>query len=204
MLDSDGDAANTGTGFGKPSKDLSVNFVPVPYPDYPPAALAMKPGERQLWRVLNASAITYLNLALLVRRAPQTARRRRASMACRSDFGGSPSPPVQWVEHIGVPPGCPRRIHRRGTAAKCARALLVTRAVDTGPAGENDPNRALVAITALADAREPQAALPAHARRCRRRAAMGRRRRARARAKTFLFRATGEPERSRTAPPNFF
>jgi FtsP/CotA-like multicopper oxidase with cupredoxin domain len=61
QLDRDGDSTNNGTGFGKPAKDLSVNFVPVPYPDYPPASLTMKPGERQLWRVLNASAITYLN-----------------------------------------------------------------------------------------------------------------------------------------------
>src|SRR5262249_20296297 len=61
QLDSDGDAVNSGTGFGKPSKDLSVNFVPVPYPDYPTARLTMRPGEKQLWRVLNGSAITYLN-----------------------------------------------------------------------------------------------------------------------------------------------
>src|SRR5271156_2182977 len=47
QLDSDGDAINSGTGFGKPSKDLSVNFVPVPYPNYPPAKLSMKPGEKQ-------------------------------------------------------------------------------------------------------------------------------------------------------------
>jgi len=37
LIDRDGDAANNGTGFGKPAKDLSVNFVPVPYPNYPPA-----------------------------------------------------------------------------------------------------------------------------------------------------------------------
>ena len=71
LIDRDGDAANNGTGFGKPAKDLSINFVPVPYPDYPPAAIQMKPGERQLWRVLNASAITYLNLEVLFNRAPQ-------------------------------------------------------------------------------------------------------------------------------------
>ena len=33
LIDRDGDAANNGTGFGKPAKDLSINFVPVPYPD---------------------------------------------------------------------------------------------------------------------------------------------------------------------------
>jgi FtsP/CotA-like multicopper oxidase with cupredoxin domain len=40
LIERDGDAANNGTGFGKPAKDLSVNYVPVPYPDYLPATLA--------------------------------------------------------------------------------------------------------------------------------------------------------------------
>ena len=71
LIDRDGDAANNGTGFGKPAKDLSINFVPVPYPDYQPAVIAMKPGQRELWRVLNASAITYLNLEVLFNRKPQ-------------------------------------------------------------------------------------------------------------------------------------
>jgi len=161
QLDSDGDVANSGTGFGKPSKDLSVNFVPVPYPDYPPAQLKMKPGERQLWRVLNASAITYLNLALLVGRAPQ----RIGIVGLDGvplQFQGSPSPPVQWVNHIGLPPGSRAEFIVEGPPAG-ASALLVTRAVDTGPAGENDPNRALLTITSAVDAAEPQAALPVHA-----------------------------------------
>src|SRR5262249_42992377 len=36
LLDADGDVINTHTGYGRPAKDLSVNYVPVPYPDYPP------------------------------------------------------------------------------------------------------------------------------------------------------------------------
>jgi FtsP/CotA-like multicopper oxidase with cupredoxin domain len=161
QLDNDGDVANSGTGFGKPSKDLSVNFVPVPYPSYPPATLAMKPGERQLWRVLNASAITYLNLALLVRRAPQQIGVVGID-GVPLHFQGSPSPAVQWVNHIGLPPGSRAEFIVQGPPAG-EGALLVTRAVDTGPAGENDPNRALVAIAATADASEPQASLPVRA-----------------------------------------
>jgi len=42
-------------------------------PDCPPAFIKRKPGERQLWRVLNASAITYLNLAVLFGHTPQPA-----------------------------------------------------------------------------------------------------------------------------------
>jgi FtsP/CotA-like multicopper oxidase with cupredoxin domain len=160
LLDHDGDAANTGTGFGKPSKDLSVNFVPVPYPDYPPARLVMKPGERQLWRVLNASAITYLNLALLFGHAPQ-------QLGIVGIDGvpirhGDPSSSVQWVDHIGVPPGARVEFIVEGPPLGVP-ALFVTRAVDTGPAGENDPNRTLISITAAIDAPGPQSVLPAHA-----------------------------------------
>jgi FtsP/CotA-like multicopper oxidase with cupredoxin domain len=160
QLDSDGDALNSGTGFGKPSKDLSVNFVPVPYPNYPPATAMIKPGERQLWRVLNASAITYLNLALLVHRAPQKIGVVGLD-GVPLHFAGSPSAAVQWVDHIGVPPGSRAEFIVDGPPAGSG-ALLVTRAVDTGPAGENDPNRALLAVTASSEARAPQSALPAH------------------------------------------
>jgi hypothetical protein len=54
LRDPDGDILNMGSG-GTPSKDLSVNFVAAPYPDYPPALVLMRPSERQLWRLLNAS-----------------------------------------------------------------------------------------------------------------------------------------------------
>lgn len=48
----------------RPTKQLSINYVPVPYPQYPPAIINMRPLERQFWRVLNASADTYLDLSL--------------------------------------------------------------------------------------------------------------------------------------------
>lgn len=48
----------------RPTKQLSINYVPVPYPKYPPAIIKMKALEPQFWRVLNASADTYLDLAV--------------------------------------------------------------------------------------------------------------------------------------------
>jgi FtsP/CotA-like multicopper oxidase with cupredoxin domain len=158
FIDHDGDAANNGTGFGLPAKDLSVNFVPVPYPDYPPARIAIRPGERELWRVLNASAITYLNLAVLFNRAPQ----RLGIVAIDGvplRWGGSPSPPIVWVDHIGLPPAARVEFVVAGPPLGVS-GLLVTRTVDTGPGGENDPNRALASITAASDAPEPQSVLP--------------------------------------------
>ncbi len=159
MIDRDGDSANNGTGFGKPAKDLSVNYVPVPYPDYPPARLEMRPGERQLWRVLNASSVTYLNLALLFGRAPQ----RLGIVAIDGvplNHDGRAEDAILWRDRIGVPPGSRVEFIVDGPPAGVP-GLLVTRTVDTGQGGENDPNRALATVVASADAVEPASRLPA-------------------------------------------
>ena len=140
MIDRDGDAANNGTGFGKPAKDLSINYVPVPYPDYPPGVIPMRPGERQLWRVLNASAITYLNLEVLFQRSPQQLG-LVAMDGVPIDQNGA-GEPVSLQTHLGVPPGARVEFIVQGPPAG-ETGLLVTRTVDTGPGGENDPNRAL-------------------------------------------------------------
>ena len=104
-VDRDGDAANTGTGFGKPAKDLSINFVPVPYPDYQPAVIEMKPDEQQLWRVVNASGITYLNLELLF--GPYT----------RSHWVLWP-----WTEFPSTTPACRRILWTGKLTSECPRA----------------------------------------------------------------------------------
>lgn len=157
LIDRDGDAANNGTGFGKPAKDLSINFVPVPYPNYPPATIRMKPGERQLWRVLNASAITYLNLAFLFNRVPQQLG-LVALDGVPLNWNGSSPGAVLWQNHLGVPPGARVEFIVTGPPAGTT-GLLVTRTVDTGPGGENDPNRALAVITPSLSAPEPRSKL---------------------------------------------
>jgi FtsP/CotA-like multicopper oxidase with cupredoxin domain len=161
LIDRDGDAANNGTGFGKPAKDLSVNFVPVPYPDYPPAIVRLKPQARELWRVVNASAITYLNLAVLFGKSPQPL-----------ELVAIDGVPMNWrdtsaaastsVDHIGLPPGARVEFVLSGPP-RGVPALLVTRTVDTGQGGENDPNRALAQLIADPDARPPQSTLPVQA-----------------------------------------
>jgi FtsP/CotA-like multicopper oxidase with cupredoxin domain len=158
LIDRDGDSANNGTGFGKPAKDLSINFVPVPYPDYPPASITMKPGERQLWRVLNASAITYLNLALLFKRAPQMLG-IVAIDGVPINENGRQDNAIEWRDHLGVPPGARVEFIINGPPAGVT-GLFVTRTVDTGQGGENDPNRALAIVIPAPDAPEPRSILP--------------------------------------------
>jgi FtsP/CotA-like multicopper oxidase with cupredoxin domain len=159
MIDRDGDSANNGTGFGKPAKDLSVNFVPVPFPDYPTAGIRVRPGERELWRVLNASAVTYLNLALLFGRAAQQLG-IVAIDGVPVNTARSEAAQIQWRDHIGIPPG--GRVEFIVTGPPLATpALFVTRTVDTGQGGENAPNRALVSIVSAADAPPLRSHLPA-------------------------------------------
>ena len=159
LIDRDGDAANNGTGFGKPAKDLSINFVPVPYPDYAPAVIEMKPEKRQLWRVLNASAITYLNLEILFNRTPQPLGLVALDGVPLNQNGKSENS-VSWQTHLGVPPGARVEFIVKGPPLGVT-GLFVTRSVDTGPGGENDPNRAIASITAREDAPEPRSKLAA-------------------------------------------
>lgn len=159
LLDADGDALNTHTGYGKPAKDLSVNFVPVPYPDYPPAVLRIRPGERQLWRVLNASALTYLHLALVYQASAQPLG-LVALDGVPVNVSGPAAPHIAWSDHLGIPPGGRAEFIITGPPAG-ATALLMTRSVDTGANGDNDPNRALLRLIAAPDAPEA-ATLPLH------------------------------------------
>jgi FtsP/CotA-like multicopper oxidase with cupredoxin domain len=144
MRDAEGDVLNSGTGGGRPAKDLSINFVPVPYPSYAPAVIKLRPGERQLWRILNASAITYLDLQLLIEGQLQ-ALGVVALDGVPIDASGATDDHILWQSHALVPPAGRIEIVVKGPA-EGAKASLVTRTVDTGPAGENDPTRPLAAV----------------------------------------------------------
>jgi len=159
LIDRDGDAANNGTGYGKPAKDLSINFVPAPYPDYRPAVIEMKPEEQQFWRVLNASGITYLNLQLLYGQTPQPLG-LVAMDGVPLNQNGLARDFVDWQTHLGIPPGARMEFIVKGPPSGVS-GLLVTKTVDTGPSGENDPNRAIATVVASKDTVEPSSQLSA-------------------------------------------
>jgi len=152
LRDAEGDILNTGTGGGKPAKDLSINFVPVPFPVYPPGVIQVRPGEQQFWRILNASAITYLDLQLLVNNVPQPLG-VVALDGNPINEGGLAGNRIIWEGHILLPPAGRAEFVVRGLPAG-QQASFVTRTVDTGPAGENDPTRPLATIVASPNAPE--------------------------------------------------
>lgn len=153
LRDPEGDILNTGTGGGKPAKDLSINFVPVPYPDYPPAAIKMKPETREFWRVLNASAITYLDLEISFNGAAQPIAVVSMDGVPLNEYDPAANH-ILWTSHLAVPPGGRIEFVVKGPA-EGVQALLVTRTVDTGPDGENDPERPLAMIVDEPNAPEP-------------------------------------------------
>ncbi len=159
ILDPDGDIANNNTGYGTPARDLSVNFVPVPYPDYTPAKISLKPKERQLWRVLNAAALTYVHLSLLYDKVPQDLG-VVAIDGVPVNVGDPDAPHTKTVDHLVIPPGSRAEFIVEGPPAG-VHGVLITRMVNTGQDGENDPNRPLATIEAAADAPEPRSRLPA-------------------------------------------
>jgi FtsP/CotA-like multicopper oxidase with cupredoxin domain len=76
------------------------------------------------------------------------------------DKGGVAANRILWESHVLMPPaGRIDFIFKAPPAG--AQASLITRSVDTGPAGENDPTRPLATIVARADAPEPRSTLPA-------------------------------------------
>jgi FtsP/CotA-like multicopper oxidase with cupredoxin domain len=157
MRDAEGDILNTGTGGGKPAKDLSINFVPVPYPNYLPAKIKIRPQEKQLWSVLNASAITYLDLQMLVENKPQMLGVVSLD-GVPINGAGTAAQKLIWQSHILMPPAGRVGIIVKGPAAGAA-ASLITRTIDTGPAGENDPTRPLATIISEPNAPEPSVQL---------------------------------------------
>jgi FtsP/CotA-like multicopper oxidase with cupredoxin domain len=151
--DSEGDILNTGTGTGKPSRDLSINFVPVSYPEYKPAVISVKPLQHQLWRVLNASAITYVDLQILIGNVPQPFGVVSLD-GIPIDENGMTANRILWEDHVLLPPAGRMEFLFKGIPAG-ANATFITRSVDTGPAGENDPIRPLATILASEDVPDP-------------------------------------------------
>ena len=113
---------------------------------------------------MNASSITYLNLQLLIEGKRQALGVVAVDGAPVNDNGRGGNYAL-WQSHLGVPPG--GRIEfivkapPEGTAA-----TLITRSVNTGSAGENDPTRPLMSIVSSTNSARTEVIL---ARRCGRR-----------------------------------
>ena len=123
-----------------PGKDISLNFVPVMSPIYQPAVIQVRSGQREFWRVLNASADTYFDLQFRVRTYPQA-----LEMVA---LDGVPSLSA-LLTHVLIPPG--GRAEFLVTMPPALLTQLITRKYDTGPDGESTPYRVIANVESTQD-----------------------------------------------------
>ena len=125
-----------------PAWDISINQVPIIYPQYQPAVIQTRPGEKELWHVLNAAADTIFDLQIIVNHVPQ--KLELVALDGVAVAGGTSR--VSLIEtNVALPPGA-RAEFIVLTPHVGDQAQLVTRQSNTGPEGDIDPNRPIANI----------------------------------------------------------
>ena len=140
-------AGNPTPGGPVPSWDLTVNTVPIAYPDEVPAIIEMQPGEKQLWRVANTTADSILDLQVIYDGKQQTLQIVALdAVPTGSQDGRLHRGRIVRVKHILIPTAGRAEFIVQGPSSDVTSATLVTQTVDTGPNGDNDPQRTLATI----------------------------------------------------------
>jgi FtsP/CotA-like multicopper oxidase with cupredoxin domain len=132
-------------GGSVPSKDLSLNFIPVPYPSYPPAVIPTS-GKREFWRVANTCADTVLNLQLLYDGKPQPLEVVALDGVPVDSQDGSRRGKIISKTNIFLPTASRAEFIVKPPNPNVKKAELVTLNINTGPVGDDDPTRPLATI----------------------------------------------------------
>lgn len=138
-----------------PDEDLSINHIPIPYPDYPTPTYRMKPGEMQFWRVANTMASTTLDIQLLYGTVPQN------MIGIARDgqvFGSHQNATVVNSTHWRVPVGGRIEFIVEGPSQGVPAQLLTLSTTDPGQFGS--PGRPLLTIVADVNAATPSVIIP--------------------------------------------
>lgn len=131
-----------------PAWDISLNYVPVPYPNYTPAVVQTPAGEQEFWRVLNAAADTILNVQYVVNGVAQPVQ-VVAMDGYPIGAGVQGAPQSETETSLLLGPGA-RAEFVVTTPNVSDQAQLVTQYWNTGPDGDSDPARPIANIVAQA------------------------------------------------------
>ena len=144
-----------------PAWDLSLNYAPVPYPAYTPVVIPAKPSQKQFWRVLNAAADTILDLQVQYDGVPQELQVVAIDgVPTRSQDGTSEGTTLSRT-HFLLAPAARVEFILKAPSKSVKNATLLTLNVNTGPDGDNDPQRPIATIKASEDAPNPGLSVPA-------------------------------------------
>jgi FtsP/CotA-like multicopper oxidase with cupredoxin domain len=134
-----------------PAWDVTLNHVPIPYhssptPGYTPSIIRMKAGQKEFWRVANASADTILDLQVVYDNVAQPLTIVALDgVPIGSQDGAKPGTTLTQSD-ILIPPASRAEFIVTGPSASVHSAVFQTLNVDTGPDGDADPTRPLATI----------------------------------------------------------
>jgi len=139
-----------------PSWDISLNYVPILYPKYVPAVLQIQSGATELWRVVNASADTIMELVLKYDGVAQPMHIVALDGVPTGSQDGTRRGKIVTQTSIRLPPAGRVEFIVTAPDVTVKEALLMTPKIDTGPLGDSDPARPLAALQVI----DAHAALP--------------------------------------------
>jgi FtsP/CotA-like multicopper oxidase with cupredoxin domain len=139
-------AGNPKPGGEIPSWDLTLNYVPIAYPKMTPAVLHMAPREKELWRVLNASADSLVDLQVAYDGVPQTLTIVGLDGVPTGSQDGTRLGKAVTAKHIFLPTAGRAEFIVEAPDKSVHKAAVLTQEVDTGPDGDVDTYRVLAEI----------------------------------------------------------
>jgi FtsP/CotA-like multicopper oxidase with cupredoxin domain len=125
---------------------LTINYQVAAFPNFPSPIIKMKPGEKQFWRVANATIQDFMPLQFLVDGKPT----KMQLIA----LDGYPLAKTRMQETILIPPA--GRAEFIVQAPESGQATFVTQSYSTGPTGNPDLEQAIGDIQLSKDADEVQ------------------------------------------------
>jgi len=141
----DNTAAQKPAGF-PPTWDISLNYVPIVYPDYVAPILQTAAGEQEFWRVTNASANTVADLQVQYDQKAQNLQVVAFDGVPTGSQDGKRQGTIVTQKDILIPPGGRAEFIVTAPSKHVKTAQLITENIDTGHFGDKDPERVLADI----------------------------------------------------------
>ena len=131
------------------SSVTSVNFVPFRENRY--ARILIKPSEKQLWRIVNATSTQFLQLAWLSEGLPTNVE--------IVGLDGVPLETIRTVDTVMIPPAGRAEVIIQGPPRN-GLVQWFNMGFDTGPGGDYNPAKLLANVVPSNDAPEPPLHMP--------------------------------------------
>jgi FtsP/CotA-like multicopper oxidase with cupredoxin domain len=144
-------AGNPDPGGTVPAWDVSLNYVPISYvatpqPGFIPSLIKIRQGQKEFWRVANASADTILDLQLVYDGHAQPLTIVGIDGVPVGSQDGTTQGRTLTQTDVLIPPAGRAEFIVTGPSAAVHKAILQTLNIDTGPAGDNDPTRTVAIL----------------------------------------------------------